>query len=152
MTAIESKRVRGIMFDGARVLLAQDLENGHYFLPGGGVDAGESVTAALVREFREELEWHVQVRNFIGVIEQLWREERKDKTHLEINFLFGVAATDECIANPKTPEMHIGFSWHDVEKLEELKLFPEMLKTILPELYAAGGDYPVAFYSNIDSA
>ena len=52
--------------DGA-ILLMQRADNGHWGLPGGHVDPGESVTEAAAREVREETGWQVEVGRLIGV-------------------------------------------------------------------------------------
>jgi 8-oxo-dGTP pyrophosphatase MutT (NUDIX family) len=57
-----------VIFDrGGRILLQQRSDGGQWGLPGGGVEIGESVTAAVVREVREETGLRVTVRRLIGV-------------------------------------------------------------------------------------
>jgi len=57
------------IFDAARekVLLTQRTDNGRWCLPGGGLDAGESVEEACIREVWEETGLHVRVTRLIGV-------------------------------------------------------------------------------------
>jgi len=49
------------------VLLMQRSDNGHWGLPGGYVDPGESVLQAAVREVREETGYRVAIGRLIGV-------------------------------------------------------------------------------------
>jgi 8-oxo-dGTP pyrophosphatase MutT (NUDIX family) len=65
-----SLRVSATAFirDGAgRVLLQQRSDNGFWNLPGGGLELGESVAEACVREVREETGLEVEVVRLIGV-------------------------------------------------------------------------------------
>lgn len=55
------------MFDGERVLLTKREDFAVWCLPGGGVDAGESIAAAAVREAREETGLVVELSGLIGV-------------------------------------------------------------------------------------
>lgn len=50
-------RAAGILVKDGQILLVRHEKNGksYWLLPGGGVDFGESVEEALVREFREEV-------------------------------------------------------------------------------------------------
>jgi ADP-ribose pyrophosphatase YjhB (NUDIX family) len=59
--------VAAVIFDGERVLLQRRDDNGRWGLPGGGVDPGESVHAAIVREVREETGLEVEPLRVIGV-------------------------------------------------------------------------------------
>lgn len=46
--------VRALVLDGRRVFLVRHTYRPGWFLPGGGVDRGESAEAAVIRELREE--------------------------------------------------------------------------------------------------
>lgn len=52
---------------GPEILLMQRADNGHWGLPGGHVDPGESVAEATAREVREETGFDVEVGRLIGV-------------------------------------------------------------------------------------
>lgn len=58
-----------IIFDAARerILLTRRTDNGRWCLPGGAMDAGESVEEACVREVLEETGLQVRVTRFVGV-------------------------------------------------------------------------------------
>jgi ADP-ribose pyrophosphatase YjhB (NUDIX family) len=49
------------------VLLQRRSDNGLWGLPGGGVEIGESVSTAIVREVREETGLTVQIERLVGV-------------------------------------------------------------------------------------
>jgi ADP-ribose pyrophosphatase YjhB (NUDIX family) len=57
------------IFDPARqkVLLVRRLDNGLWCLPGGHMEAGESVAEACAREVFEETGLHIQIGKLIGV-------------------------------------------------------------------------------------
>lgn len=58
-----------VIFDAARerILLTRRTDNGQWCLPGGGMEAGESLEEACIREVREETGLQVQVTRLIGV-------------------------------------------------------------------------------------
>ena len=60
--------VSAVIFDAeGRVLLQQRTDNGNWGIPGGAVEFGESVLAALHREVLEETGLTIEVRRLIGV-------------------------------------------------------------------------------------
>jgi 8-oxo-dGTP pyrophosphatase MutT (NUDIX family) len=58
-----------IIFDESRgkILLTKRTDNGRWCLPGGGMDPGESIEEACVREAYEETGLHVKVTRLVGV-------------------------------------------------------------------------------------
>lgn len=60
--------VCAVVLDGSgRLLLHRRSDNGFWGLPGGKVDVGESVTAAVIREVFEETGVHAEVERLTGV-------------------------------------------------------------------------------------
>ena len=60
--------VTGVLPDAqGRFLLVRRADNGQWVLPGGGVDSGERVVEAVVREVEEETGIHVKPVNLIGI-------------------------------------------------------------------------------------
>lgn len=53
--------------DRGRLLLIHKIDNDYWALPGGGMDLGESVTDAAVREVAEETGIRVEVIGLVGV-------------------------------------------------------------------------------------
>ena len=69
--------VGAVMIDGQRVLLVQrghEPLKGDWSLPGGVVEIGETLEAALVREVREETSLDVEVGPVVEVLERISRD------------------------------------------------------------------------------
>src|ERR1700761_6960563 len=50
-----------------RVLLIQRSDDGHWGIPGGAVNLGETWAEAAARECHEETGWTVQIRGLLGI-------------------------------------------------------------------------------------
>jgi 8-oxo-dGTP diphosphatase len=70
-------RAVGILIRDTHILLLHRMRNNEefYCLPGGGVDPGESIHDALIREIKEETNFDVQSDRFLFSIENQGRIE-----------------------------------------------------------------------------
>ncbi|MBK7947348.1 MAG: NUDIX domain-containing protein [Deltaproteobacteria bacterium] len=59
--------VSALVYRGGEVLLMRRSDNGHWGLPGGFVEKGESVAAAARREVEEETGYTIELGRLIGV-------------------------------------------------------------------------------------
>ncbi len=88
--------VGAIVVDADRVLLAQrghEPMKGQWSLPGGAVECGETLVAAVVREVREETGLDVAVGPLVEVIERVHRDvDGRVEYHFVVaDYLAGVA-------------------------------------------------------------
>jgi ADP-ribose pyrophosphatase YjhB (NUDIX family) len=62
--------VRAAVFDGGRVLMVREREDGCWTLPGGWADVGSAPSVNVVREVREESGYEVEVIKLAGVYDR----------------------------------------------------------------------------------
>lgn len=118
--------VRSVIQNSERILLCRMKGEDFYFLPGGHVEFGESVNAALIREIKEELGANVIENDFLGAVENIYQD--KQQTHHEVNLVFEVELDKE---NIRVLEDHIEFHWVKVEDIAIQKILPIALKESL---------------------
>jgi ADP-ribose pyrophosphatase YjhB (NUDIX family) len=95
------RRVRG----GEEILLMQRSDNGHWGLPGGHVEPGESVAEAALREVFEETGWRIELGRLVGVYSEPARqtvEVRGGERVQLVNLCFDALALEQLA--PTTPE------------------------------------------------
>lgn len=56
-----------VVSDAGEILLVQRSDNGNWALPGGGMDLGESLTGAAIRETREETGVDCEITGLSGI-------------------------------------------------------------------------------------
>lgn len=132
MSATTEIIARAVVRRDAQLLVARQRSKSWSFLPGGHVEPGERVEAALARELGEELGTEVKIAGFLGAVEHGYVED--GTTHHEINLVFEVAVTD---AEPVSHEDHLEFHWLPLDQLAEADVRPGALKNAL---VAAGDD------------
>lgn len=118
--------VRAIILRQEKILLCRAKEKAYYFLPGGHVEFGESVTVALRRELKEELGIVSKKISYITSFENMFRE--RGILHHEINMIYLVKSATRHI---ESKEDHIEFMWVELKNLDKTRLLPRELMKIL---------------------
>jgi ADP-ribose pyrophosphatase YjhB (NUDIX family) len=112
--------VAAVIFTDDRVLLQRRDDTGRWGLPGGGVEPGESVRQAVIREVREETGLEVEPVRLIGVY--------SDPVHHQIvaypdgNVIHYVSSVFECAVRAGTLSCgaeSLELGWFDPEALPE---------------------------------
>jgi 8-oxo-dGTP diphosphatase len=123
---------------GRILLLTHVREHGTYYvLPGGGVDKGETIENALVRELREELGAVCTVERLVAVGEMI-----TPTRHVVDFFYLGILDRHD--------DFKILYSegigsaeWLEVTELDKIVLRPENIIPVLKKVVSGELDHPV---------
>lgn len=138
-------RVAACLCEGDRILLVEHLKHGHrhWLLPGGGVEAGETMVEAVHRELLEETGLEVTVGRLLLVCEAIEPQGR----HL-INFVFAASA-------PPGGQLRVGrdgvledAAWHRRDDLSTMEIHPPIGAEVLG-CWLEGFDGPVRVLGNV---
>ncbi len=125
-------RVCGVLKYNDKVLLVNhshlNIENQFWNFPGGGVEQGETIEDALIREFREETEIQIKIGNLLHLNEYI-----AGKLHA-VELYFNVNASNLAAKLGQDPEFNIikGVSWFNKEELSKIPTShkPSFLSTL----------------------
>ncbi|WP_378736102.1 NUDIX domain-containing protein [Nocardia brasiliensis] len=117
---------RAVIRDGDHVLVVRERGKRWAFLPGGHVEPGEPVEAALAREITEELGAAAKIIGLVVVVEHVYIDDA-ESTHHEINLVFDVALEGE----PSSQEPHLEFDWLPAAQLSKADLRLSAMKEII---------------------
>lgn len=132
-----------------RVLLLRrcntDYENGNYCVVAGHVEANEPVTAAAIREAREEVEVQVQPSDLevVGVIHR-----RADDGYVSVAFFLAARTWEGPVVNAE-PQNHDELTWRTVDDLPP-NMIPYVRRALLN--YQHGKHYDSVGWERIASA
>jgi 8-oxo-dGTP pyrophosphatase MutT (NUDIX family) len=108
-----------IFDEQGRVFLTRRADNGQWCLPGGGMEAGESVAEACEREVWEETGLRVRVKRLVGVYshsDQLVVYPDGNKAHIvALHFEAEIVSGQPALSNETTD-----FGYFTIEAIAEL--------------------------------
>ena len=107
-----------------KILFCKSKEKGHYFLPGGHVEFGDTLEDTVYKEMNEELglkREDISEVNFIRLFENTYGDE--ENKFQEINFIFEAKIKD--LIEVVSQEEHIVFEWIKEDSLAKINLLPK---------------------------
>jgi ADP-ribose pyrophosphatase YjhB (NUDIX family) len=105
-----SIRVRGVIVQEGKVLMDRthhDDRDRFYWLPGGGVEPGETSAQALARELMEEAALDIEVGRVLYVSENIYTESGDHRHEVILYRLAAIRSGPH--GTPSDPRMH---EWH----------------------------------------
>lgn len=131
-------RVAGVMVKDGKLLVQRDADGSIYALPGGHVQMGETLEAALTREFREETGMAVTCSRMLWSEECFWTWKSK-RAH-SIAFYYLIESKDSSalpsdlafVPHKDNPQVLMG--WIPLEDVHHITIYPAFLKTEVHQL------------------
>lgn len=123
-----SVRVSGFLVREGALLLVAHRKKGeiYWLLPGGGVEFGESLKAALAREFREELGIDVDVGPLLFMCDSI---DPRGKRHI-LNVSFRCEYRDGEFRLGDDRRLH-DFGFFSVQQIHGMRLYPPVNGTLV---------------------
>ena len=114
----------GFLINDEMILVHKKKYDDFYALVGGNVKLGESTEKAIHREFGEELNISIEIKQLVWVVENFYTYDSK-KVH-EFMFVYLIDTNNELPA--ETFEMNSNiFSWFSKSELSKVTLKPNFL-------------------------
>jgi len=114
---------RGFIVKNNKMLLCKRKDRDYYFFPGGHVEFGEFAKDALIREIKEEIGAEVINCDFIGIAENVFKDN--DKQLHEVNFVFQTEISE---TKADALEDHLEFRWINTDEISKTEVLPTSLK------------------------
>ena len=123
-------RVAGIVIQENSILLIQHIKNEkkYWLVPGGGVDWGESLEDALIREYKEETNLDIEVKDFLFFSETI----SPDKNKHVINLYFLVKIKNDSETMKIGNETNLSdLKYVSKEEIQNIKLYPNIKEQLM---------------------
>ncbi len=134
-------RVAGLLVINGQVLLVKHRKGNksYWLLPGGGIKSGETIQDALKRELFEELNLHIEVGDFLFVVETI----AKQGTHI-VQLTYAIYAKDtESLAVGEDRRV-VGFIFLSEPDLQDIPIYPDIRSEL--QVYLASGTISKRYY------
>src|SRR3989339_925252 len=122
-----------IIIKDSKILLIKrhKCRQNYYILPGGTMDAGETIKQTAIREAKEETGFDVTLSN-----QKPWKSkfQYRDEYYFFVDKTKGRCHLGGPEAKLNNPANHYGLEWAEMKKLKEINLVPEDIKNYLIHL------------------
>ena len=128
--------VRAIIVQDGKVLTLCTNDAGYAHLPGGHVEIGETSTAALKREIKEELGWEIMIDRLVITQEQLYQKQDQKHHSLLLYYLAQPKAQIELndsihMEQGRTKMIKHALHWVALDALPNFDLRPVEIKNLI---------------------
>ncbi|KKP69527.1 hypothetical protein A2X44_03225 [candidate division CPR3 bacterium GWF2_35_18] len=117
--------VYAVIIKNGQVLLSKQWDG--YDFPGGAIELGETIEAALIREVFEETGYNVKVGKFISCHTSFFKLPDSEKFVHSILFYYTAEVTGGKLTTKNFVENEIGVlslaEWIDLEKVEDIRYY-----------------------------
>ena len=125
-------RVATLIKNNDKLLLHKSKEDDFYAIPGGRIMIGENSENALKREFQEEIGAKINIKDYLGTVENFF--EYNEKKYHEVMIVY--ESTFDSNSDFYEKEKIIGleengkieFVWKTIDEIKKLDLRPLFLK------------------------
>ena len=114
-----------IVFDGGRVLLikrGKDPYKGHWSLPGGAQEIGETICECAARELREETGLTAKSLQFLTTRDRITRDVGGNITH---HYVLSTFLVNEFTGTALAGDDAVEIGWFMIDELQKLQTTPE---------------------------
>ncbi len=119
-----------VVNDQGRILLIRRTDNGNWAVPGGGMDLGESITQAAIRETEEETGITCQITGLVGIYTSP-RHVIRYTSNGEVRQEFPIVFTARPIGGKLRPSSESSEpQWVSPELIPGLQMHPSMRQRI----------------------
>jgi 8-oxo-dGTP pyrophosphatase MutT (NUDIX family) len=119
-----------VVNEDGKILLIRRTDNGNVALPGGGMDLGESITQAAIREVKEETGLDVKITGLVGIYtnpHHLIEYTSDGEVRQEFSVVFTAEPTG---GTPTTTAEASKVVWSDPADVADMQMHPSMRQRI----------------------